>query len=1098
MTVNADEVRRLLKTFEFKKLFVDRLGWDRHQARPLVVPADGAEYTLDAVAHKRGMTTYLCSPGPDGAIPDAAIRRRIDKEVTKASYEHIIVFADAARTTQVWQWVRRQHGKPAAFRQHTFHIDQPGDSLIQKLLAIRFTLDQEERLTQPEVPGRVRQAFDLDRVTKRFYDVFKREHAAFLAFIEGITLQGDREWYASVMLNRLMFVYFIQKQGFLNGDHDYLRNRLQRVRKERGAGQFHSFYHYFLLRLFQEGLGQSPAARKPELDALLGKVPYLNGGIFELHELERDHREIEIPDEAFERIFTFFDAYQWRLDDRPLAADNQINPDVLGYIFEKYINQKQMGAYYTKEDITGYIARNTILPFLLDAAAKARPDAFRPDGPVWRLLRDDPDKYIYEAVRHGVDLPLPEAIAPGVTDVSRRDGWNRAAADGFKLPTETWREHVERRTRCHELRRKMRAGEVHAVNDLITYNLDVCQFAEDVIDSCDDPELLRAVWGAVEKVSVLDPTCGSGAFLFAALNILESLYEACLDRMQEFLDELDALGAPRRPEKFADFRKVLDQVKRHPSRRYFIYKSIIIHNLYGVDIMKEAVEICKLRLFLKLVSQAQRVDQLEPLPDIDFNIRAGNTLVGFVSLAQVREIAKGRLVLDPQTVEQVLVDARRADEEFQRFQEMQNEFGAGALDFQDVKAGLRGRLAKLRDQLDRHLANEYDVDPDKPAAFAAWRESHKPFHWFTEFYGIVAAGGFGVIIGNPPYVEYSKVRREYRIIHLECEPCGNLYAFSIERSYQLLAPEGRFGFIVQAPIVSTQRMSLVRAKLKRESCFLSYATFDDRPSKLFDGMHHCRLAIILSSKRGGAGAQAVGTTKYNKWYDVERPYVFSCLSYLHLPEGGAAAEIIPKFRSQHEASAFRKITKTAHRLGELISRISTSHRLYYKITGVGHWFAFTTRPPRFWREGQEGNSTREQSVAFTTSEARDTAFCCLWSTLHYWLYQARTNCRDFNPSDLEYLPMPGSLVQGIGEFSALAPKIMKCLEENAQIGNATYAVGGAVKYEKFRPKLAKPFFDQVDAVLARHYGLTGEELDFILNYDIKYRMGQDAAGEEDE
>ena len=59
---------------------------------------------------------------------------------------------------------------------------------------------------------------------------------------------------------------------------------------------------------------------------------------------------------------------------------------MLGYIFEKYINQKQMGAYYTKEDITGYISRNTVIPFLFDRAKKACPIAFRPGGGVWRLL----------------------------------------------------------------------------------------------------------------------------------------------------------------------------------------------------------------------------------------------------------------------------------------------------------------------------------------------------------------------------------------------------------------------------------------------------------------------------------------------------------------------------------------------------------------------------------------------------------------------------------------------------------------------------------------------------------------------------------------
>ena len=86
-----------------------------------------------------------------------------------------------------------------------------------------------------------------------------------------------------------------------------------------------------------------------------------------------------------------------------------------------------------------------------------------------------------------------------------------------------------------------------------------------------------------------------------------------------------------------DFRRILEQVEKHPSERYFILKSIVLNNLYGVDIMGEAVEICKLRLFLKLVAQLESYDQIEPLPDIDFNVRAGNTLVGFTSLETVRQ-----------------------------------------------------------------------------------------------------------------------------------------------------------------------------------------------------------------------------------------------------------------------------------------------------------------------------------------------------------------------------------------------------------------------------------------------------------------------------
>ena len=93
---------------------------------------------------------------------------------------------------------------------------------------------------------------------------------------------------------------------------------------------------------------------------------------------------------------------------------------MLGYIFEKYVNQKQMGAYYTKEDITGYISRNTVIPFLFDAARKECPVAFGPDGGVWRLLRDDPDRYIYPAVGHGITWNARDAENPTRLDTPLR------------------------------------------------------------------------------------------------------------------------------------------------------------------------------------------------------------------------------------------------------------------------------------------------------------------------------------------------------------------------------------------------------------------------------------------------------------------------------------------------------------------------------------------------------------------------------------------------------------------------------------------------------------------------------------------------------
>ena len=757
MQINRDRTHQLLRDFEFETLWIEELGWDRHR-QGLGVTIDETDYLLTAIAQKRGMVVFLCSTRTDGSIPDYAIRRKIQREVARSVHEHLIIYTDAAETTQIWQWVKREPGRPSACREHRYGHEQPGEALIQKLETIAFSFEEEEGLTLIDVRGRVRAAFDVERVTKRFYDRFKTEHTRFLGFLEGVPDQEMERWYASVMLNRLMFIYFIQKKGFLNDDTDYLRTKLG----ESQANGTDRYYTDFLCPLFFEGFAKPESERDVEARQLLGKVPYLNGGIFQRHQIEELHGErIQIADAAFEGLFDFFDHYQWHLDERPLRNDNEINPDVLGYIFEKYINQKQMGAYYTQEDITEYISKNTVIPSLFDAARKGCRIAFEGEASVWQLLQSDPDRYIYDAIKTGVELDLPEDIAAGIDDVSQRGLWNTSAPDEYALPTEIWREVVARRERYESIRAKLSNGEIDDINALITYNLDIHQFAQDVIENCEGPELLRAFWKAITEVTILDPTCGSGAFLFAALNILEPLYEACLDRMEVFLDELEHTREKPRTERFRDFRKVLEDIDQHPNRRYFILKSIIINNLYGVDIMEEAIEICKLRFFLKMVAQIEDVRQIEPLPDIDFNIQAGNTLVGYATYDEVEKAVTGKLDFD-NTMTRIEEKAEDVDQLVALFRQQQTEEGGDVTP--DDKQALRNKLKALEDELNFYLAGEYGVDPNKDSAYQNWLSSHKPFHWFIEFYGILKDGGFDVIIGNPPYVNYSKTKKEYRVI----------------------------------------------------------------------------------------------------------------------------------------------------------------------------------------------------------------------------------------------------------------------------------------------------------------------------------------------
>jgi hypothetical protein len=89
---------------------------------------------------------------------------------------------------------------------------------------------------------------------------------------------------------------------------------------------------------------------------------------------------------------------------------------------------------------------------------------------------------------------------------------------------------------------------------------------------------------------------------------------------------------------------------------------------------------------------------------------------------------------------------------------MQTKHGVDAKEFVDAKHTLRKRLKMLGEELNSFLASEYGVKVKDKNPYANWVKSHQPFHWFVEFYGIVCTGGFDVIIGNPPYVEYTKVQ----------------------------------------------------------------------------------------------------------------------------------------------------------------------------------------------------------------------------------------------------------------------------------------------------------------------------------------------------
>ncbi len=1102
MAADIRTLRPYLQDFDLTGLLVEGLGWNHHQGAPTLVAAGGETYDLQPVAEKAGFAVYRCSPNADGAVPPQSTRRQIERQVAETNYEHLIIFVDADESRQVWQWVKRESGKPPALRELRYDQGQTGAALLQRLRGIEFTLEEEASLGITDVTERFQQSLDVERVTKRFYDRFRSELTTFQTFIDGFTTQGDRDWYASVMLNRMMFVYFIQKQRFLDNDEHYLRNRLRQVQEQDGPDRFQRFYRQFLLRLFHEGLGKPEGERSSELVALVGKVPYLNGGIFDPHALERDNPDINIPDAAFEQIFEFFDQYQWHLDDRPTGADNEINPDVLGYIFEKYVNQKQMGAYYTKEDITGYIARNTVIPRLLEMAEKDCPIAFGPDGGVWRLLQDDPDNYIYPSVGHGVawdyspesvarldePLALPDGIASGLSNTAQRGDWNQSAPEEFALPTETWREIIARRQRYSEVRDNLAAGQVQSVNDLITLNLDSERFARDVIVNSEGPELVRAIWNALTNISVLDPACGSGAFLFAALNILEPLYSATMQAMRDFLTDLETSKRQRPPKALQDFRQILDDAGRHRHERYYILKSIIVNNLYGVDIMEEAVEICRLRLFLKLAAQLESYNQIEPLPDIDFNVQAGNSLVGFTSAASVRRAMtmdlKGqqRMITPGEEASLCRIESKAAEvaREYQNFQYIQTKLGMGYSELAQSKQDLQAKLDDLRSELDVLLAKEHGVDANKVEDFQRWRANHQPFHWFVEFYAIVHQGGFDIAIGNPPYLECREVG--YACLNFVCDDTSAIHALFIEQGASLLNKDGRISMIVPLALTSTQRMQTAQNVLEIDGKCVWYANFAWRPGKLFDTVNRALTIFIVSPSE----SERTYATGYIKWTKFDREGLFDRVHMVEVPRSRPQFWV-PKLGVTDERDTMSKILRVPTTVANFTGR--TNHKVFYRTTGGLYWKVFTDFPPAFFVNGKRSSSSRETTFSTRAKEQVKPLIAALSSDVFWWWYTISSNLRDLNPADINGFPVPESIFSD-AHLAELGARYLDSLQANSSMMTRRQRQTGTTETQSFAIRESKPVIDDIDHVLAEHYGFTDEELDFIINYDIKYRMGR--------
>ncbi|OQB47614.1 MAG: Modification methylase TaqI [bacterium ADurb.Bin157] len=475
------------------------------------------------------------------------------------------------------------------------------------------------------------QAFNVESVTKKFYDDYKQVFENLQAALN-LKKEDDRKMFAQVLMNRLMFLRFVERKGWLKFGEakpkEYLKNLHQ-------AGNLNglSWYRSRLQVLFFEGLA-TPDHNKEDV---IGQVPYLNGGLFTI--TPWDERAGDIDDRVFEPILGtdgLLYRYNFTVEEStPLDIEVAVDPEMLGKVFERLVTErKDTGSYYTPRTVVSFMCRESLKGYF---------------GGEYAPLIDE----------HKTDnISVPQAR-----------------------------------------------------------------------------ELLQKL----DEIKVVDPACGSGAYLLGMLQELFTL------------------------SKILDTRAETDD----PHNDYQRKMQIIHNNIYGVDLDDFAVGIARLRLWLSLAVDFEG-DEPDPLPNLDFKIEDGDSLTA----------------PDPSGGFPTTFDALSRIKKIEQFDALKAEF---------MDPRKRAQHPQLKEQIDE-LRKEI-------ASFTHQRQKIKGFDWRVEFAEVWSQkNGFDIVIANPPYgVDVDNaVRNQYFNQKSENESgqSKDTYGIFIARGLQLLRPCGTMSYIV--------------------------------------------------------------------------------------------------------------------------------------------------------------------------------------------------------------------------------------------------------------------------------------------------------------
>ena len=653
----------------------------------------------------------------------------------------------------------------------------------------------------------IEEAFNIEKVTKEFYEKYRNLFFQVKDVLDEI-IKKDEEIkqefqekrvnivdFSKKLLGQIVFLYFLQKKGWFgvkkgqkwgSGSKHFLRELF-----EKKHCYYNNFFNDVLEPLFYEALRNDRSYDDHHFSYFNCKIPFLNGGLFDpLNDYNWAKTDILLPNILFSNqiktkegdigtgILDFFDRYNFTVkEDEPLEKEVAVDPEMLGKVFENLLevkDRKSKGTYYTPREIVHYMCQQSLINYLYTEVNNKHSSRTKEEKIQIKLL--------------GKPDPIQQSLI--------------IEKDSNIISKEV-------------IEKLIKYGDTTIEND----NHVATKGEETKIYSFKLPENIRKnaeiIDEALNNIRVCDPAIGSGAFPVGMMN--------------EIIRARNAL-TPYLSLKGGFFGKSTKQ-----SRTIYDFKRHAIQNcLYGVDIDPGAVEIAKLRLWLSLIVDEEDIKQIKPLPNLDYKIMQGNSLISeFMGIdldndkqnnenaklfstdetKELHEILKAKkdeLLNQPNTNKKKVLRKEIKDLIINIFeiklQKQKSDYFKKFIEIEEiykrhpVKQEREKEINREKNILSQKTGFDLDKAEEQLRQYTSNQKIRPFFPWKLYFSEVFQEkDGFDVVIANPPYVRQEKIRDQKPLLQKQgyeiYNSTSDLYTYFYERSYQILKPNGFSCFI---------------------------------------------------------------------------------------------------------------------------------------------------------------------------------------------------------------------------------------------------------------------------------------------------------------